>query len=108
MSKCFLNLAYFKVIIFVLNLQCISDDDFINFKRIVRQWIRRDNVSDFRPNDIKRIPFGLRYFQMARAEHFRSLDDEMAAAISPESDLDRQELGLWLSNLLHRIHREVR
>lgn len=53
------------------------------------------------------IPFGNRYYQMARAERFLALDAEIANALRPESDFDRQESASWLNELFDLI-REVR
>lgn len=59
-------------------------------------------------HDIRSIRFGRRYLQMARAGQFVALDEEMAAALCPESDFDRRESALWLGDLVHKISKQVR
>lgn len=46
---------------------------------------------------------------MARADRHCEVapDSEILASLLPETDIDRQELALWLEDLLHRIHTEV-
>lgn len=108
--------------IYLLFLQCNCDDDVINFKRIMRQWINKDNtvvfgwefesVSDTSsvPESglVPKIPFSHKYLQMARADYDYQLDSEIATALAPETDMDRQELTLWLNDLLYQMHRELR
>lgn len=82
----------------------------------MRQWISKDKVTIFswafdpnaQPSRITKIPFSHKYFQMARADCDHQLDNEMATALTPETDLDRQELTSWLNDLLHEKHIRVR
>lgn len=88
-------------------LQYTCDDDVMSFRRIIRMWIR-DSSFKISSNDVWGIPSGWRCFQMDRADRDVTtvlIDDEMASALRPESDLDRRELALWLNDLLHRLHR---
>ncbi|KAF5324380.1 hypothetical protein D9619_011161 [Psilocybe cf. subviscida] len=88
---------------------CTCDDDINNLKRIMRKWINSYSVKGVVLANIEHLPFTHRHFYMARGDHdFRMPpDSEMLAALHPETDYDRHELGPWLSNLLHLIHRKV-
>lgn len=55
------------------------------------------------------VPFGRRYYAMALADRIAEAPtSELAAALRPESDFDRNELALWLPDVFHRIHAIVR
>ncbi|KAF5324142.1 hypothetical protein D9619_011137 [Psilocybe cf. subviscida] len=91
---------------------CVPGKDTINFRCILRQWLtanRRDFVDFYiLIDDIKRIPFGWRYFHMAQGDSLQLLPDgENAAALCPETDFDRQESASWLESLLHRVHNYI-
>jgi hypothetical protein len=81
----------------------------IVFKQIIREWMNSRSFLKIRYGDVQHIPFGRRYFNMARADHYWEVapENEMLAALCPEIDLDRKESALWLNKLLGRIHKEV-
>lgn len=94
----------------MLILQCSSDDDIADFRYLLRVWVRhhmsfRDNTQKYAD-----IPFGSRYAAMAFYHHIPGppMDDDITAALRPESDFDRQELALWLTDFLHGLHDFVR
>ncbi|KAF5324310.1 hypothetical protein D9619_011293 [Psilocybe cf. subviscida] len=105
-SECELGESY--IFGLIRNL-CISDDDVIVFKKIVREWIYSRDFVEIRYDDVRHIPFGCWYFHMACADHYWEVipDSEMLDALRPETDLDSHELALWLNDLLHRIRRQV-
>lgn len=45
---------------------------------------------------------------MAYLDYRHTPDDEMSAALRPQSNSDREESALWLNGLLDQLHREVR
>lgn len=87
-------------------LQC-SGDDIEHFQHIIRHWIDSCKLVDNDYDNIRRVPFSNRYFQMARASRDYALDDEMTAALCPVTDFDRRESASWLKDLLQRMHKEV-
>lgn len=100
-----------KVALFIYSPQCACHDDVINFRLIMRQWVNiwDLNYAEFTNNgDSKDIPFFRRYSHMARADRSLALDDDIAVALRPESDFDREESAMWLNHLLRRIRKHVR
>lgn len=77
----------------------------------MRQWIYVDRFvdsDDKKMGKLKSIRFHSRYSQMIRAETCCAPDDEMTAALGPESSFDRRDLALWLKHLLLLIKDKVR
>lgn len=92
--------------------QCISEDDVMNSRRILRRWLTGNRLDhgDFRIADIERIPFGSRYFYMGRTKRHPLVtpsNDKVASALCPQTDFDRRESALWFNGLLHCLHRKV-
>lgn len=84
--------------------QCTSDDDVITFRRIVRNSINIPG-SEIPQDKLSGIPFGNWYFEMNRVQRDRTVGPDKIT-LRPETDIDRHELKLWLSSLLHRLHSE--
>lgn len=95
---------------FLYILQCVCDNDFVNFRRIMSMWIdgKRPDLDEFELSTIEDLPFSRRYFYMAcAAKRFRTPNKEMFAAVCPETDDDRQESTLWLHDVLRAMYRKV-
>ncbi|KAF5324306.1 hypothetical protein D9619_011196 [Psilocybe cf. subviscida] len=102
-----LPLADNSIFTTIYNL-CTRDSDVINFRRIIRQWINGFGDRWIEFDSIKHIPFSRRYYQMDRADHSHDApDEEMDAALCPETDFDHDELALWLNDFLHRVNKQI-
>lgn len=98
------------------------------YRQILRQWISWavsngipfSNLRKFAGGGLpvsegerlQDVPYGERYIMMARIEHLNGdITHELTGVVTtlrPESSYDTDEIGLWVQNLLQRIHREVR
>lgn len=60
------------------------------------------------PRQITDIPYSRWYLAMACLDYRQLPDDKIAAALCPQAESDRQELGVWFKALLDQIYSEVR
>lgn len=91
--------------------QCACDEDVNHYKRILRRWINA-RLSDYRliyRTAIESLPCSARYYVMAYIEHNVTTEpvDWIDVALRPDTEVDYRETASWLTDLLHRIHREV-
>lgn len=93
--------------------QCTSDEDMTKYKQILRQWINTQPLEYgliYRgTTDYKWPPYSHRYLAMAYINHYFMTEPSghIGIALLPETAFDARETALWLSELLHRIHKEV-
>lgn len=53
------------------------------------------------------IPYSRWYFAMVSADYRQPPGNEIAAALRSKTEVDRQELIIWLKDLLYQIHDQV-
>jgi hypothetical protein len=84
----------------------------MKYKQIIRGWI--NTLSDYpvrkAAESLEDLPCSHRYFIMAHVTRNVAIipGDENGIALRPQTDVDTRETALWLIDLLHRIHKDVR
>ncbi|KAF5309575.1 hypothetical protein D9619_012424 [Psilocybe cf. subviscida] len=91
---------------------CTSDEDMTKYKQILRQWINTQPLEYgliYRgTTDYKWPPYSHRYLAMAYINYYFMTEPSghIGIALLPKTAFDARETALWLSELLHRIHKE--
>ncbi|KAF5324153.1 hypothetical protein D9619_011301 [Psilocybe cf. subviscida] len=98
-----------------LHRLCLPDD-MTSYKVILRKWIFRymalafgciDNIGDLR-EELHDVPFGQRYLMMAQIVHHHGdvTQDLTIVTDTLRPEFNTHEVGLWVKELLQRIHKK--
>lgn len=110
--KVLLDAGSMRARIFRYIPQCACDDDIINYKRIIRGWTNSLQLVDIREgvDGAESPPCSRRYFVMTVIKHDLAIGpkNKITAFLRTEAECDTRETALWLNELLHCIHNQVR